>query len=53
LKRDIRLHPKEISLVESKKQVAEILQKTGFKLLKFYFGPKDLFTHCIVIAKKV
>jgi len=52
LQRDIRLHPEEISLVESKKQVAEILQKTGFKLLKFYFGPKDLFTHCIIVAKK-
>jgi ubiquinone/menaquinone biosynthesis C-methylase UbiE len=53
LKKNIRLHPEEISLLESKKQVAEILRKTGFKLLKFYFGPKDLFTHCIVIAKKV
>jgi SAM-dependent methyltransferase len=53
LRMNIRLHPEEISLVESKKQVEDILQKCGFKLLKFYFGPKDLFTHCIVIAKKV
>jgi ubiquinone/menaquinone biosynthesis C-methylase UbiE len=53
LKKNIRLHPEEISLLESKKQVAEILRKTGFKLLKFYFGPKDLFTHCIIVAKKV
>ena len=52
LKKNIRLHPEEISLVESKKQVTEILQKCGFKLLQFYFGPKDLFTHCVVIAKK-
>jgi len=53
LKRSIRLHPEEISLVESKKQVEEILKMAGFKLLQFYFGPKDLFTHCIIIAKKV
>jgi ubiquinone/menaquinone biosynthesis C-methylase UbiE len=52
LKRNIKLHPEEISLIESKKQVEEILQKTGFKLQKFYFGPKDLFTHCVVIARK-
>lgn len=53
LKKNIQLHPEEISLVESKKQVERILQETSFKLLKFYFGPKDLFTHCIIIAKKV
>jgi predicted SAM-dependent methyltransferase len=52
LHKNIRLHPEEISLVQSKKQVAEILKENGFKLLKFYFGPQDLFTHCIVVAKK-
>jgi ubiquinone/menaquinone biosynthesis C-methylase UbiE len=52
-KKNIRLHPEEISLLESKEQVKQILEKTGFKLMKFYFGPQDLFTHCIVVAKKV
>lgn len=52
LKRNIRLHPEEISLVKSKKHVESILQKTGFKLVKFYYGPKDLFTHCVIVAKK-
>ena len=52
LKRNIRLHPEEISLVQSKKQVKEILKKSGFKLTKFYFGPLDFFTHCIIVAKK-
>jgi ubiquinone/menaquinone biosynthesis C-methylase UbiE len=53
LKRNIHLHPEEISLLESREQVKQILKQTGFKLLKFYFGPKDLFTHCVVIAKKI
>jgi ubiquinone/menaquinone biosynthesis C-methylase UbiE len=53
LKKNIRLHPEEISLLESKEQVKQILKRTGFKLVKFYFGPQDLFTHCIVVAKKV
>ncbi len=53
LKRNIRLHPEEISLIQSKRQVNEILKKSGFKLTKFYFGPLDFFTHCIIVAKKV
>ncbi len=53
LKRNIRLHPEEIFLIQSKRQVNEILKKSGFKLTKFYFGPLDFFTHCIVVAKKV
>lgn len=53
LKRNVRLHPEEISLIESKKQVKEVLKKSGFKLTKFYFGPLDFFTHCIIVAKKV
>ena len=52
LGRNIRLHPEEISLVENKKMVEDILKKCGFKLVKFYFGPRDLFTHCVVIAQK-
>jgi len=52
LGRNIRLHPEEISLIKSKRQVKEILKKSGFKLTKFYFGPLDFFTHCIIVAKK-
>ena len=53
LKKNIRLHPEEISLVESKKQVNETLKSSGFKMSKFYFGPKDLFTHAVIVAKKI
>ncbi len=52
LKRTVRLHPEEISLIQSKRQVNEILKTSGFKLKKFYFGPMDFFTHCIIVAKK-
>ena len=53
LKRDIRLHPEEISLISSKKQVNRVLRNAGFKMTKFYFGPLDAFTHCVIIAKKI
>ncbi len=52
LKRNIRLHPDEISLIESKKQAGEVLKTGGFKMTRFYFGPKDLFTYCVVVGKK-
>ncbi len=52
LKRKIRLHPKEISLIQSKKQVENFLKDNGFKVTSYYFGPKDFFTQCVVVAKK-
>lgn len=52
LRKKIRLHPEEISLIEGKTQVENFLKDSGFKMTKFYFGPKDLFTHCIIVAKK-
>lgn len=52
LKRNIRLHPEEISLIQSKKQVENFLKDNGFKITNYYFGPKDMFTQCVVVAKK-
>jgi SAM-dependent methyltransferase len=52
LKRNIKLHPEEISLIQSKKQVSNFLKDCGFKITNFYFGPKDLFTQCVIVAKK-
>jgi SAM-dependent methyltransferase len=51
-KRNIRLHPDEISLIKSKKHVENVLKEAGFKLDKLYFGPRDLFTYRVVVAKK-
>jgi len=53
LRRKIRLHPDEVSLITSKKHVEALLKENGFKLTGFYFGIKDLFTYCVVIAKKL
>jgi len=53
LKRNIRLHPDEISLIQSKEHVAKVLKDAGFRLEKMYFGPRDLFTYCIIVGKKI
>lgn len=53
LRLSIRLHPDEISLLKSKEEVNTILKKSGFKMTDFYFGPKDMLTHRIIVAKKL
>lgn len=52
LKKNIKLHPVEITLVKSKKQATTILMKAKFNLLEYYFGPMDFFTHCILVVSK-
>src|SRR5258706_334120 len=47
-----KLHPDEISLIENEKQVKEFLKDNGFRVKKFYFGAKDLFTYCVIVAEK-
>lgn len=49
---DVKLHPDEITHVRSKQQVRTYLEQNGFRLIEFYFGPRDLFTHAIVVGQK-
>jgi SAM-dependent methyltransferase len=53
LKRKIRLHPEEISLIEGKTQIENFFKDNGLKMTKYYFGPKDLFTCCVLVATKI
>lgn len=52
LGKKIRLHPEEITKVKSRKQIKDLLLKSGFELTKFNFGPRDLFTYVVIVAKK-
>jgi dolichol-phosphate mannosyltransferase len=52
LKKDTRLHPPEVSLVQSKRHAQELLEKAGFTLRSFDFGPKDLFVQAVVVAER-
>ena len=51
-KTDIKLHPDEITHVRSRSQAGAYLQESGFSLVEFYFGPRDLFTQAVVIGSK-
>lgn len=52
LKKNIRLHPEEITKVKSKKQIEKLLEKSNFKLKNFHFGPRDLFTYAVIVGVK-
>lgn len=52
LGKGIMLHPEEISLIRSKKEVEKTLKNSGFKMVNYYFGPIDLFTQCVVVGVK-
>jgi ubiquinone/menaquinone biosynthesis C-methylase UbiE len=52
LKKNIQLHPHEITHITSQKHAKQILERAGFKLEKYSFGISDLFTHAIVVGRK-
>ena len=52
LKKDIHLHPPEVSRVHSKKEARNLLDENGFDLLSYEFGPRDMFVQAIVIGER-
>lgn len=53
LKKNVQLHPAEITHIASKKQAAAILGRSGFALKDYSFGIGDLFTHAIIVGEKM
>jgi ubiquinone/menaquinone biosynthesis C-methylase UbiE len=48
----IKLHPDEITRLKSKAHGIETFQRAGFKMLEYYFGPRDIFTQAVFVAQK-
>lgn len=53
LKKNIKLHPDEITRILSKKHGKRMLENAGFLMVDYYFGVKDAFTHVILTAERV
>jgi dolichol-phosphate mannosyltransferase len=53
LRKPIKLHPPEISLLRSRKWVEPLIRDAGFRLSGYSFGPRDLFVQAVVVAEKV
>lgn len=52
LKADVKLHPAEISRVQSRKQIATVFKKASFEVVEYYFGMRDAFTYSVIVATK-
>jgi dolichol-phosphate mannosyltransferase len=48
----VRLHPPEISLLQSRDQAREIIEQAGFNLIEYYFGLRDLLVQAVVVGCK-
>jgi len=53
LRKNIKLHPDEITRVRSKAHIKGLIEKAGFKFIEYYFGPKDVFTQTVIVGEKV
>lgn len=51
-KRDMKLHPDEITLIRSREHAVGMLKKANFDVKEYYFGPRDIFTQVVIIAGK-
>lgn len=52
LKKNILLHPPEITRIRNRKQVFDLLKKGEFHLTSYRFGVLDLFTNVVVMGEK-
>jgi dolichol-phosphate mannosyltransferase len=50
--KEVRLHPAEISLLESREQARELVESAGFNLVEYYFGMRDLLVQAVVVGCK-
>lgn len=53
LGRNVRLHPDEITRIRSKRHARATCEIAGLKMVDYYFGPKDMFTHSIIVLEKM
>jgi dolichol-phosphate mannosyltransferase len=51
-RRNVELHPGEITRVRSRRHATGFFERNGFQVARYYFGVRDLFTHSIIVAQK-
>lgn len=52
LRREVKLHPDEVTLAKSRKHIEAIGAKADLKIRDYYFGPRDCFTQAAVVFNK-
>ena len=52
MKKKIRFHPPEISLLASRRSIEPLFREAGLDLIEYYFGVKDLFVQAVLVLQK-
>jgi len=50
--KNVKFHPDEITRIKSRKDAERIFMKAGLKVVDYYFGIRDFFTYCVIVAEK-
>ena len=50
-KKNVKIHPDEITRVQSQKHVENLFKANGFSILRYYFGMKDFFTYSVIVVE--
>jgi dolichol-phosphate mannosyltransferase len=51
-KKGVKIHPDEITRVQSRAHVVGLFEAAGFSVKEYYFGPRDLFTYSVIVADR-
>jgi SAM-dependent methyltransferase len=51
-RKDVKFHPGEITRVRSRRHVTCLFESGGFRVIRYSFGPRDLFTYAVVAAER-
>lgn len=49
---NVRLHPPEVSLIQSKSQVEKLIEDAGLKLASYSVSPSDLFIQAVLVVSR-
>ncbi len=52
LKKNVQLHPPEISRPRNKEHARQIYEQGGLKMVDYYFGIMDVFTYAVIVLEK-
>lgn len=52
LKKNVKLHPDEITRIRNRAQARRLLDAAGFDLTEYSFGSRDFFTHAILVGTR-
>jgi len=52
LRKNIKLQPDEMSRIRSYSHAKFLCERANFKIMGYYFGPKDFFTHVVLTLQK-